>query len=420
MAAEAGFRVSQAVTPVVDLSTLEKVNILTREFKRDPYPFYARLRAERPVCRTRVGAFDAYLVTRYDDVVAVLKDARFAKDRFRVLTPEQLRRQPWIPKFVLPLTRNMLDLDDPEHARLRNLVHKAFTPAMVEKMSGRIRQIAAGLLDRLAARGEMDLVRDYALPIPLTVIVDLLGIPARDRDRFHHWSRAMLRVPTHFNMLLALPSMLAFQRYLKKEFERVRHEPNDGLLTALVQAEEAGDRLSSDELLAMAFLLLIAGHETTVNLIASGMLALLEHPEEMERLRRDPSLIRSAIEELLRFTSPLETATGRFAVSEASVAGTTFPAGTMVFAVIASANRDVAQFPDPDRLDLGRDPNRHLAFGVGAHFCLGASLARMEGAIAINALLERLPGLHLAARASSLRWRTTPVLRGLEALPVRW
>ena len=396
-------------------SNLSSVDIVSRALKANPFPFYARLRAEQPVCCITMPGFgEAWLVTRYDDVVAVLKDDRFAKNQMNAL------KQPWLPSFAKPLQRNMLDLDDPDHARLRTLVHKAFTPSMVEQLQERIQAIVDRLLDTAQRKGSMDLVREYALPLPLTVIVELLGIPSQDRDRFHRWSRALLKPPTRFNLLRGLPSLLAFMRYLRLLFRQLRNTPQEGLLTALVQVEEAGDHLSEDELLAMAFLLLIAGHETTVNLISSGTLALLQHPDQMDRLRSDPSLIRPAIEELLRFTNPLETTTPRYARQDATIAGVTIPRGALVLAAIASANRDETQFDDPDRLDITRENNRHLAFGLGTHFCLGASLARLEGQIAISTLLRRLPHLQLAAPVESLRWRATPVVRGLETLPVRF
>ncbi len=401
-------------------SDYSSVNIVSREFKADPFPFYARLRAEQPVCCvTLPDKQKAWLATRYDDVMMVLKDDRFAKDKLNALTPDQLGKQPWIPGFAKPLQRNMLDLDEPDHTRLRTLVHKAFTPSMIERLRERIQETAEQLIDRFRPTGTIDLVRAYALPIPLTVIVELLGIPSQDRDRFHRWSKAIVKTPTTFNMLRALPSIRAFMGYLRQLFRRLRSSPQEGLLTALVQVEEAGDRLSEDELVAMGFLLLIAGHETTVNLIASGMLALLQHPDQLQRLRTDPSLIRTAIEELLRFTNPLETATERYAREEVKVAGVNIPQGALVLAAIASANRDASQFNDADRLDITREKNRHVAFGHGAHFCLGAPLARLEGAIAIGTLVRRLPNLRLAVAAGALRWRATPVLRGLEALPVK-
>ena len=396
------------------------VNIVSREFKADPFPFYAHLRAEQPVCCvTLPGRQKAWLITRYDDVLAALKDTRFVKDIHNALTPEQLGKQPWIPNFAKPLTRNMLDLDDPDHARLRTLVHKAFTPSMIENLRERIQQICDHLLAEIERKDSFDLVRDYALPVPLTVIVELLGIPHEDRQRFHRWSKNILRTPTTMNMVRALPSVRAFLNYLRDLFRKLRKSPQQGLLTALVEVEEEGDRLSEDELLAMAFLLLIAGHETTVNLIASGTLALLQHPGQLEKLRGEPSLTKSGVEELLRFTSPVETASERYAREDVTVAGVKIPRGEQVLVVLASANRDATQFPDPDELDITRANNRHLAFGFGAHFCLGAPLARLEGQIAIPALLSRLPSLKLAVAPEKLRWRATPTVRGLESLPVR-
>jgi cytochrome P450 len=393
-------------------------NLVSRQFKADPFPFYARLRAEQPVCRVDLplipGLREAWLVTRYDDVVSVLKDPRFAKSR------EHSGKKTWLPAFAKPLERNMLDLDEPDHGRLRTLVHKAFTPAMVDRLAARIQEIADQLLDAAETKSRMDLVRDFALPLPLTVIAELLGIPSEDRTRFHHWSKATIRPPSVFNIVRAIPSMWAFMRYFRQLFRQLRVAPREGLLTALVQVEEAGDRLSEDELLGMGVLLVIAGHETTVNLIASGSLALLEHGDQLKLLRGNPSLIGPAVEELLRFANPLEMATTRFTREDVSIGGTTIPRGALVMAILASANRDEKQFDHPDRLDLTRANNRHVAFGLGTHFCLGAPLARLEGQIAINTLLHRFPNLQLDVPVKSLRWRATPVLRGLESLPVRF
>jgi len=393
-------------------------NLVSPEFKADPFPFYARLRAEQPVCRVELsivpGIREAWLVTRYDDVVAVLKDARFAKSR------EYSRKKPWLPPFAKPLERNMLDLDEPDHARLRTLVHKAFTPAMVERLGERIQNITDSLLDAAEPKGAMDLVRDFALLLPLTVIAELLGIPVEDRHKFHRWTKASIRPASAWNILRAVPALWAFLNYLRRQFRELRTSPREGLLSALVQVEEAGDRLNEDELLGMAVLLLLAGHETTVNLIASGTLALLEHPEQMQWLRANPAAIGPAVEELLRFCNPLETATTRFAREEVSIDGAAIPRGAMVMAVLASANRDEKQFDRADELDLTRQNNRHVAFGLGAHFCLGAPLARLEGQIAINTLLRRMPKLQLAVPVKALRWRATPILRGLEALPVKF
>ena len=399
-------------------------DLASPRFKANPHPFYARLRDEAPVWRTTLrDRRTAWLVTRYEDVAGVLKDKTFAKDRLNAMDPEQRAKAPWMPGFLKPLERNMLDLDNPDHTRLRALVSKAFTPRRIELLRGRIEALCEDLLDDMNRKGERqggaELVSGYALPLPATVIAELLGVPAEDHDKFHRWSNRLVSVSSGRDMLRALPAAFSFVRYLRKMSERRRDDPQDDLITALIQAEEEGDKFSEDELLAMAFLLLVAGHETTVNLIASGTLALLEHPEQMERLRSDPSLVKPAVEELLRFTSPVEMATERYAREGVQIAGTPVPRGELVLAVLGSANRDERRFENPDVLDLARDPNKHLAFGRGGvHHCLGAPLARLEGQIAIGAFMRRFPAARLAVRPESLRWRRGLFLRGLERLPI--
>jgi cytochrome P450 len=405
-------------------NTIVAPDLASPWFKADPYPFYALLRAEAPVWRTTLpDRRVTWLVTRYEDVARVLKDDTFVKDKLNAMDPEQRAKTPWVPGFLKPLERNMLDLDDPDHARLRALVSKAFTPRLIERLRGRIEVLCEELVDAMerkrGRKGGAELVADYALPLPATVIAELLGVPAEDHAKFHRWSNRLVSVSSKRDMLRALPAALSFVRYLRKLIEQRRADPQDDLITALIRAEEAGDKLSKDELLAMAFLLLVAGHETTVNLIASGTLALLEHPEQMKRLRREPSLIKPAVEELLRYTSPVEMATERYAREDVEIEGTTIPRGELVLAVLGSANRDERHFEDPDVLDLARDPNKHLAFGRGGvHHCLGAPLARMEGQIAISAFLRRFPEARLAVALQSLRWRRGVFLRGLQRLPL--
>lgn len=393
-------------------------DLASPRFKADPYPFYARLRAEAPVWRTRLpDKRTAWLVTRYEDVAGVLKDGRLAKDPLNAQDPEQRAEGPWVPGFLKPLEQNMLDLDDPDHKRLRALVSKAFTPRLIERLRERIEEICRELLDVMERKSRTELVRDYALPLPATVIAELLGIPAKDQRRFHRWSNRIVSISSGRDVWRALPAALAFVRYLRRMSERRRASPEDDLMSALVQAEESGDTLSEDELLAMSFLLLVAGHETTVNLIASGTLVLLEHPDQLEKLEDESRLIKPAVEELLRYTSPVEIATERYARWDLEISGTTVPRGELVLAVLGSANRDDQYFEDPDTLNLARDPNRHLAFGRGGvHHCLGAPLARMEGQIAISALLRRFPNLHLDMDPGSLRWRRGIFLRGLQRL----
>jgi cytochrome P450 PksS len=402
------------------MRSINNVDITSSAFRADPYPVYARWRAEAPVYRTTLPDKQvAWLVTRYDDVLAVLKDDRFSKDKTKALSPDQLARLPWMPSIFKPLERNMLDLDQPDHTRLRGLVHQAFTPRLVEGMRQRLQALTDELLDRVAAKGRMDLIHDYALPLPATIIAEILGVPAKDQHKFHRWSNAMLSaMPSAWGRLKVIPHVMAFIGYIRKLIKTRQASPRDDLLSALVEAREAGDRLSDDELLSMIVLLLVAGHETTVNLIGNGVVALLEHPQQMNRLRDDPASIKSAVEELLRYDSPVQMATERYKREDVIVAGETIPRGQLVFAVLASANRDERQFDRPDELDLTREPNRHLAFGHGVHYCIGASLARLEGQIALNALLRRMPELRLAVKSQALRRRPSLILRGLESLPV--
>jgi cytochrome P450 len=389
-------------------------------FRAEPFGFYARLRATAPVYRAALpGRQTAWLVTRYDDVLATLKDERLVKDPRAALAAEQREQRPWLPAFLAPLSRNMLDLDGADHARLRALVQQAFTPRLVERLRGRVQALADELLDRAAPGGRLDLIRDYALPLPLTVIGDLLGVPPTERAQFGRWSRRIVAVTgSPRDLPVALPAIWQFMRFVRRLCAIRRADPQDDLLTALLRAEEGGDRLSEDELLAMVVLLLIAGHETTVNLIGSGTLALLDHPDQLARLRADPALIRPAIEELLRFTSPVAWATERYAREPLTIAGTAIGRGERILAVLGSANRDERQFDRPGLLDLARTPNRHLAFGQGGHYCLGAPLARLEGQLAIATLLRRAPNLRLAVDRGALRWRRGLFLRGLERLPL--
>ena len=397
------------------------MNIVSAEFKADPFPFFARLRTSDPVYRTTLpDKTPVWLLTRYDDVNALLRDQRFTKNRRSALTKDQLRKLPCTPPMFRPLERNMLDLDPPDHTRLRSLVHKAFTPGLVEQMRSRAQAISDELLDRVVSLGEMDLIRDFALPLPMTIITEILGVPAKDRDKFHRWSKAVVSLTSPSPTLRVIPSVWKFLRYLRHFFELRRRDPQDDLVSALIKAEEAGDRLNEDELLAMVFLLLIAGHETTVNLIGNGTLALLENPNEMSKLRSEPSLVKGAIEELLRYTSPVLMTTERYALQDAIVHGVTIPRGEMTLGVIGSANRDETVFDNPTDLHITRDPNKHLAFGQGIHFCLSASLARMKAKIAFTTLLRRLPDLRLNTSPHSLRWRPSIFLRGLASLPVKF
>jgi pimeloyl-[acyl-carrier protein] synthase len=388
------------------------------EVHEDPYPLYHRLRAEDPVHRSPLGF---WVLTRHADVLAVLRDPRMSRDPRHSERVELLRSSAELDQLLASeeAAPSMLFVDPPDHTRLRTLVNKAFTPAAVERLRPRVEAIVAGLLDRVAGAGAMDVVEDLAYPLPVTVICELFGVPEADHDRFRAWSRRLVRLldPLVAADALeeALRARLALRGYLRDLIAERRAHPTGDLLTALIAAEDEGHQLTQAELVSMCVLLLVAGHETTVNLIANGLLALLRDPEALAGLKAEPGLAGSAVEELLRYDSPVQF-TSRHALADLDLGGCRVRAGETVVAVLGAANRDPAQFPDPDRLDLARRPNRHVAFGGGIHFCLGAPLARMEARIAIPALLARLPGLELGP-GPPVR-RDTVTLRGLASLPV--
>jgi cytochrome P450 PksS len=379
-------------------------------FKADPYPLYARLRAEAPVCRTRFLGRPAWLITRYDDVSSLLKEQQAVKDLPQVTH--------WIHLAGGAITHHMLNKDNRDHTRLRRLVHQAFTPTLIEQWRERIQHTCEELLDKLEGTRSFDLMREYALPLPLTIMGELLGIPLEDRTRFHARSRSSLSPSTVLGVLRAVPDQRLLTRQIRNLIKRRRDKPGDDLITSLIQAEESGDKLNEQELVATIFFLLIAGYETTVNLIGVGALVLMQNPPERKRFEQDPSMTESAIEELLRFTSPLDVATQRFARENMIINSVKISRGDALFAVLGSANRDESQFPAADTLDLTRAPNKHLAFGHGVHFCLGAPLARLDGQIALKALFRRFPGLRLAGPPESIRWRQSLIVRGLDSLPL--
>jgi cytochrome P450 PksS len=388
-------------------------------FRADPYPTFARLRRDAPVCRLKMPGFgEGWMVTRYDDVVAALKDPSLSSDMMAARPGGKSR---WVPRPFRILAKTMVTTDDPDHARLRTLVHKGFTPKMVERMADRVQEISDELLAGLEGRETFDLLEEFALVLPMTVISEMLGVPQKERAKFRHFMLHLLDGPPPglWRLITGLTNNIRMIRYLDGLIDLRRAQPDEGLITALVAAEQSGDRLSQDELVGMVFLLLLAGHETTVNLIGNGVLALIDNRDQLELLAGNPGLIKTAIEELLRYTNPVQHTIIRHAREDMEIGGVKIAKGERVVLMVAAANRDEAAFADSEKLDIARDPNRHLGFGLGIHFCLGAPLARMEGAIALNALIRKFPDIRLAIPRDAVKWRPNSLLRGLANLPVR-
>jgi cytochrome P450 len=381
------------------------------------------MRDQDPVlCQPGIdGQTPIWFVTRYEDAESVLlDDERFVRDPRLALSSEQLAGE--LPPFVPFIDSNMLNRDGDDHRRLRRLVSKVFTPRIVERLRPRIQEIADTLIDRVSTDGEMELVSAFAFPLPITVIAELLGVPVADRERFREWSAAMVSPALAAAELeQADASLTAFVDYLRVLFGERRHEPGQDLVSALVAVEDGGDTLSEEELSSMVALLIVAGHETTVSLIGNATLALLTNPEQRTALERDPALLPRAIEELIRYDGPVERTLVRWAAVDVELRGEKIRRGDSVIVILGAADRDPERFEEPDRLDLAAErETRHLGFGRGPHFCLGAPLARLEAEIALGTLLRRLPGLRLAVAPDELRWRPVPLFRSLVALPVAW
>jgi cytochrome P450 len=387
--------------------------------RRDPYPMYRRLREAAPIVRAPL--LGAWLATRWDECEEILRERQFSADRSELAVMRMLRRGARdAPEMLGFIESDLLMLAGTRHARLRRLVSKAFTPRRVETLEPRIEALVAELLDRAAAQGEMDVVRDLAAPLPAAVIGELLGVPAHDQQRLRGWSDELVELLDPLSGREGLEPPRRATRglavYFRGLLDERRRAPRDDLLTALATAEESGASLTEAEILALCQLLLAAGHETTTNLIANAVLVLLRYPDQRRRLQDDPGLLPNAIEEILRFESPVQL-TDRVATEDCELGGRRIRRGQLVGVLLASANRDPARFPDPDRLDLGRADVRHLAFGHGAHFCLGAQLARLEARLALGALLRRFPDLTGSPEPPG--WKRSSVLRGPTSLPLR-
>jgi cytochrome P450 len=414
--------------------------MFSADFKERAFTAYAAMREKGPVAGVTLPTGEPiWFVTRYVEVLALLKDdERFANDPSSALTEEEyvqlfqqatehltVEQQQMAAQTDEILRRNLLAVDPPDHSRLRRLVAIPFTPKYIEGLRPRVQAIADTLLDTVQARTdetgcrEMELISDFAYPLPLTVISEMLGIPLADRDKFREWSQAAVSfTPDDRANPEVTAKLIEFIAYLRRLVAEKHSNPGDDLLSGLVLAEAEGDKLSENELLSMIFLLIVAGHETTVNLIGNGMLALFEHPEQRARLQEDPDLLKAAIEEMLRYYGPVEMSLTRWVRQDTEFGGQRLRRGEQIMALLASANHDGEQFPNPELFDISREPNRHAAFGTGIHTCLGATLARLEGHVAFATLLSRMPDLALAIPRAEVRWRDATFLRGLEQLPV--
>ncbi|UNK16378.1 cytochrome P450 [Paenibacillus sp. N3/727] len=384
-------------------------NLFTKEFTQNPYPVYEKLRKSDPLLNLMFpdGSY-GWLVSSYEDAVAVLKDPRFIKDITKIYGNE----------YASVFTSNMLFSDPPDHKRLRGLVQKGFTPQIIAGMRDHIQDIADELLDAVSSQDSMNLIDDYAFLLPIIVISELLGVPLEDRDKFRIWSNSIIGASNQETGEEVTQHMNEFVQYLGEWFANVRENPGNDMISQLIISEELGDRLSEEELYGVVTLMIIAGHETTVNLIGNGVLALLEHPEQRKLLQEQPDLIHGAIEEMLRFNGPVEFSTSRWATEDFEFRGQMMKRGDLVIVALDSANRDPEQFNDPDIFDITRDKSKHLAFGKGIHLCLGAPLARLEGEIAINTLLRRFPNIELRSDVQELEWKPGMIVRGVKEIPL--
>ncbi|MFE0463473.1 cytochrome P450 [Kitasatospora sp. NPDC058965] len=398
--------------------------LFTWEFAADPYPAYAWLREHAPVHRTTLpSGVEAWLVTRYADARQALADARLSKNPAHHSEQAHRTGRVGIPgERQADLMTHLLNIDPPDHTRLRRLVSKAFTPRRVAAFEPQVQRLTDRLIDSFATRGTADLIHEFAFPLPIYAICDLLGVPAEDQDDFRDWAGMMIRHGggPRGGVARAVKKMRA---YLLELIHRKRGDLGEDLISGLIRAGDHGEHLTENEAAAMAFILLFAGFETTVNLIGNGMYTLMNHPVQRAELQAslaagETALLATAVEELLRYDGPVELATWRFATSELTIGGAVIPVGDPVLVVLAAADRDPDRFAGPDTLDLARADNQHLGFGHGIHYCIGAPLARLEGQRALATLLTRLPDLQPAADPAELRWRGGLIMRGLRELPV--
>ena len=395
------------------------INLASAQFKEDAYEIYKESRKMQPILFVNeVEIGKEWLITRYEDALPLLKDNRLKKDAANVF-PQDTTNMYLSVDNSDHLTTHMLNSDPPNHSRLRSLVQKAFTPKMISQLDKRIERIADDLISDIERKGTLNLVDDYSFPLPIIVISEMLGIPKEDQAKFRIWSHAVIASPETPEEIKETEKQLSeFITYLQYLVDIKRKEPKEDLVSALILAESEGHKLSARELYSMIMLLIVAGHETTVNLITNTVLALLENPNQLQLLKDNPKLIDSAIEEGLRYYSPVEVTTARWAAEPFQIHDQTIEKGDMVVIALASANRDETVFENPEIFDITRENNRHIAFGHGSHFCLGAPLARLEAKIAITTLFNRMPELQIKGDREEIKWQGNYLMRSLEELPL--
>ncbi|MDA2093546.1 cytochrome P450 [Bacillus cereus] len=403
----------------VGLSIEDGINLASAQFKEDAYEIYKESRKKQPILFVnQVEIGKEWLITRYEDALPLLKDNRLKKDWTNVFSQDTKNMYLSVDNSD-HLTTHMLNSDPPNHSRLRSLVQKAFTPKMIAQLDGRIQRIADDLISDIERKGTLKLVDDYSFPLPIIVISEMLGIPKEDQAKFRIWSHAVIASPETPEEIKETEKQLSeFITYLQYLVDIKRKEPKEDLVSALILAESEGHKLSARELYSMIMLLIVAGHETTVNLITNTVLALLENPNQLQLLKDNPKLIDSAIEEGLRYYSPVEVTTARWAAEPFQIHDRTIEKGDMVVIALASANRDETVFENPEVFDITRENNRHIAFGHGSHFCLGAPLARLEAKIAITTLFNRMPELQIKGNREEIKWQGNYLMRSLEELPL--
>ncbi|NJN11197.1 MAG: cytochrome P450 [Richelia sp. RM2_1_2] len=399
-------------------------DLTSKEFANNKYEYYKWMREEAPVFRGKFIAGESYILTRYEDCAALLKDPRIGRDNRRIAGSK-----PPFPSFIpLPksaelMMHSMIGTDEPDHKRLRSLVHQAFTRKSMSELSARIEQLTNELLDKAEAKskaqGSVDLKEAYALPIPVTVIQKMVGVSDEDMPRFYEGVQAIIKGFSGWRIVRTmLWDMPRLSKFVRELIDRKRDNPSNDMLTGLIQAEEEGVTLDEDEIVSMVFLIITAGFETTVHLITNGVLTLLQHPQQLEKLRANPDLIESAVEEILRFYSPVHTTEIAYAREDIVLHGVSIPKGASVFFFIGAANHDPTVFENPEVFDIERFPNKHLGFGTGIHSCLGAPLARMETKIALSNLIARNPNLRLAVDPSELELQAIQGFHSYKSLPV--